>query len=174
MENTQQLPSYDEIEETRKRNEARRLAEGGTNSAPGALQELPEELVADPAEYDGEVGGVTTGRALDEGPERFQTAADDPEFGEEPGGQVHLVVEGRHEKLNTKVEGRTPTSSTLAITGGKVEVGGQYQPGDVVNFVLTVVIDQVAFRDEKDSKTQQVVGRARNHKGYISGIREQD
>jgi hypothetical protein len=134
--------------------------------------ELQAARAADP-EHGERVPGSPAAQQDDGVPDRFPVADQGPELEEQHDGQVRLVVEGRQEKLNTKVEGRTPTSSTLAITGGKVEVGGQYQPGDRVTFVVTVVVDHVAFKDEKDPKTQQVVGRARNHKGAIVGIHEE-
>lgn len=156
---TTHIPSTEEIEAARERAAAERAAQG-----------VQSRITSEPLEFQqvepGYGGGDTIGG-------QYPTPADEPEFSEEPSGQVHLVVEGAHEKLDTKVVGRTPTSSTFTLTGGKIEVGGQYQPGDVVSFVVTAIVDTVTFKDERDPKTRQVVGRARQHKGYISGIQEQ-
>lgn len=143
-------PTQEELEATRRANETARLEGGGSNSAPGAL--TAEDIKQPGLE-----------------PEQFPG----PLLQEDSSGQVQLVVEGRYEKLSNSITGRTPTSSTLRITGGKVEVGGMYQPGDRVSFLVTVVVDEVTVRDEKDLKTGQVVGRARNHKGAIVGIHEE-
>jgi hypothetical protein len=144
---TEQFPTYAEIEAARER----AAQEGGGSPEQQPDQARPENVV-----------------------DRFEGAADDGALLHEgEGGQIALVVEGRQEKLSNAIEGRNPTSSTLRITGGKVEVGGQYQPGDRVSFLVTVVVDEVTVRDEKDNKTGQVVGRARNHKGAIVGIHEQ-
>lgn len=143
-------PTQEELEQTRRANETARLEGGGSNSAPGALTAADLDApVADPAQF----------------PE--------PLLQEDAQGQVSLVVEGRYEKLSNQITGRTPTSSTLRITGGKVEVGGMYQPGDRVSFLVTVVCDAVTVKDETDPKTGQVVGRARNHVARIVGIHEE-
>ena len=106
--------------------------------------------------------------AESEAPEQFP----DNLLQETAGGQVQLVVEGHHERLDSSVTGRSPTSSMLTITGGKVEVGGQYQEDDVVTFQVTVQVDEVSFRTQRDSKTGQSTGRERRHKGRIIGIHE--
>jgi hypothetical protein len=134
--------------------------------------ELQAARAADP-EHGERVPGSPAAQQDDGVPDRFPVADQGPELEEQENGQIALAVEGRWPGLSNEVAGRRPTSSTLAITGGKVEVGGQYQPGDRVTFVVTVVVDHVSLKDEKDPKTQQVVGRARNHKGYIAGIQEQ-
>lgn len=77
------------------------------------------------------------------------------------------MVEGTDGQLTFHVGGSTskrPTSSSLRIVGGRVDVSGQYEKGDLVKVEMTCRVGEVAFVDEVDEKTQQVVGCERRHK----------
>jgi hypothetical protein len=76
------------------------------------------------------------------------------------GGQLTLNVGG----------GKQPTTSTLRIVGGKIEVDGEYKKGQTVALRLEVVVNEVSFKDQHDPKTSQVVGCARNHRGRVVGV----
>ena len=165
MENTETVTA-ESLAEARAAGARRRAEQGEADPFAGMFQDPG----ATPGLMDSTEPVRPDGDSAESNP--YPTPADEPEFSEEPSGQVHLVVEGAHEKLGLNVTGRTPTSSTLAITGGKVEVAGQYDLGDTVSFRVTVVIGDVGFKDETDSKTRQVVGRERRHKGSIIGISE--
>ena len=77
------------------------------------------------------------------------------------GGQLSFKLEG------TKLR---PTSATLRITGGKVDVDGQFQLGDVVAVRVELVVGAVGFVDKHDAKTGQVTGTERQHKARVVGI----
>lgn len=73
------------------------------------------------------------------------------------------VVEGTGQ-LSFSVGGKKPTGSSLRIVGGRVEVNGQYEKGDLLEITMVVRVCEVGFVDESDEKTQQVVGCERRHK----------
>lgn len=99
------------------------------------------------------------------------------EFGEPwndeaPGAaQPPLVLEGRGQ-LSFDVGGKEPTSSHLTLTGGQIEVAGSYDKGDEIVLTVRLVVQEVAFRDEIDRKTGQVVGAKRKHKARITRVDE--
>lgn len=80
------------------------------------------------------------------------------------GGQLTLSVGG----------GKQPTSSTLRLVGGKIDVDGQYSKGEALVLRIECVVNEVAFKDEADSKTGQVVGCARNHRARVTGVKVLD
>jgi hypothetical protein len=81
-----------------------------------------------------------------------------------------LVLEGSGQLTLNVGGGKQPTSSTLRLTGGKVDVEGGFSKGETVVVRIEAVVNEVGFKDEHDSKTGQVVGCQRNHKARITGI----
>lgn len=82
-----------------------------------------------------------------------------------------LVLDGSHEQLSFEVGGKEPTTSYLTLTGGQVEVASGFSKGEKIVLTIEATVQEVAFRDETDSKTQQVVGAKRKHKARITGVR---
>lgn len=76
------------------------------------------------------------------------------------GGQLTLNVGG----------GKQPTTSTLRLVGGKIEVDGQFEKGETVVVRIEAKVNEVGFKDQEDSKTGQVVGCERRHRARITGI----
>lgn len=73
-------------------------------------------------------------------------------------------------QLSFDVGGRPPTSSSLSLTGGKLEIEGQFEKGETVVIRVEAVVNSVGFKDEHDPKTGQVVGCARQQKARIVGV----
>jgi hypothetical protein len=61
------------------------------------------------------------------------------------------------------VGGRTPTGTTLSVTGVKLEDGKDYSKGQVVEIRLVAEIGAVSFRDKHDTATGQAVDCTRAH-----------
>jgi hypothetical protein len=76
------------------------------------------------------------------------------------GGQLTLNVGG----------GKQPTTSTLRLVGGKIEVDGQYAKGERIVVRIEAVVNEIGFKDQEDSKTGQVVGCERRHRARITGV----
>jgi hypothetical protein len=103
----------------------------------------PDDAVQNPDDFDPDEGALPTGDLV-----------------VEAGGQLSLSVGG----------GKQPTSSTLRLVGGRLEVDGQYAKGESVVFRVECVVSSIEFKDEHDAKTGQVVGCNRNHRARITGI----
>lgn len=95
------------------------------------------------------------------------TGQGDEGAGEEPGS---LYLEGSGQ-LTLDVGGTKPTSSSLRIVGGKVEVGGSYKKGELIEATVLLRVDEIAFRDTRDSQTGNVVSTDRAHKATIVELR---
>lgn len=102
--------------------------------------------------------------ALEEHEDRPNGAADDYEPAE-----GELVIEGSGQ-LGFNVGGKKPTTSSLRLTGGKIEVGGSFPKGTTVSLRVTAVVGEVAFIDKTDAKTGQVVDCDRRQKARIVGV----
>lgn len=87
----------------------------------------------------------------------------------DPEGAEDLIVEGSDGQLSLAVGGRKPTTSSLTLVGGKIDVEGQFKKGEIVVVQVECVVGEIAFKDLTDSKTNQVVGCARRHKARIVG-----
>jgi ribosomal protein L21E len=73
-------------------------------------------------------------------------------------------------QLSMSVGGKRATGSSLRIVGGKIEVDGQYEKGQTVHLALECTVGEVAFVDQRDASTGQVVGCERRHKARIVGV----
>ena len=87
--------------------------------------------------------------------------------------ETDLVIEGTGQ-LSFDVGGKRVTSSELKLVGGKLEVEGQFEKGELVVLRLEAIVGEVAFVDSTDSKTGQVVGCARRHKARIVNVSRAD
>lgn len=68
------------------------------------------------------------------------------------------------EQLTFEVGGKTPDGSSLRVVGGRIEIEGQFEKGDMLKIEMLVEVRAVEFVDEVDKKTNQVVGCERRHK----------
>jgi hypothetical protein len=73
----------------------------------------------------------------------------DPTPDEDPSGQL---------KIGFKVGGKKPTSVSLRLAGGKVEVQQELEKGSLVRISYLARVTGVHFTDSDDPKTGQVVG----------------
>lgn len=70
-------------------------------------------------------------------------------------------------QLSMQVGGKKPTSTTLRVTGGKLDTDRVFQKGQKVHVSAVLVVGEVGFVDQTDSATGQVVGCERRHKARI-------
>jgi hypothetical protein len=85
--------------------------------------------------------------------------------GDEP--DVLIVGSGQ---LSFSVGGKRPTTSGLRLVGGKLDVEGSFTKGETVVLRVEAVVGEVAFIDQVDAKTDQVVGCERRHKARIRAV----
>ena len=86
----------------------------------------------------------------------------------DPEAPDDLVIDGSGQ-LSLAVGGKRPTTSSLTLVGGKIDVEGQFEKGEIVVLQVECVVGEIAFKDLTDSKTNQIVGCARRHKARIVG-----
>lgn len=67
-------------------------------------------------------------------------------------------------QLTFDVGGKAPDGSTLRVVGGRIEIPGEFEKGDMLKIEMLVEVRAVEFADEVDKKTNQVVGCERRHK----------
>lgn len=97
---------------------------------------------------------------------------DNPSGQEAALGEVELVIDAGGQ-LSFAVGGKKPTGSSIRLTGGKISIpsgSGQLHKGDDVVLRVVARVSEVAFVDELDQKTQQVVGSERRHKARIINV----
>ena len=81
-----------------------------------------------------------------------------------------LVLEGNGQ-LSFGVGGKRPTTATVRLVGGKIDLAGlQYEKGQTLTLRVECIVGEVAFVDTHDSATGQVVGTERRHKARITGV----
>jgi hypothetical protein len=68
------------------------------------------------------------------------------------------------------VGGKATTSNTTRLVGGKIEVDRDFKKGEKVKFLITAEIGSVAFVDQRDGKTGQVIGAERRHSARILNV----
>jgi hypothetical protein len=74
------------------------------------------------------------------------------------------------QQLSFQVGGKRPTSTGLRLTGGKVDVPGSFMKGSKLVLRVEVRVGEVAFVDEHDPKTGQIIGCQRRHKARILNV----
>jgi hypothetical protein len=106
-------------------------------------------------------------------PQEPESGEDEPSgLPEDDGYSGDLTLKGP-EQLSFAVGGKTPTSSSLRLQGGKVEIEGAFRKGDRIVLTVECEVRGIGFRDEVDQKTGQVVGCARNHVAHITAVERQ-
>lgn len=82
-----------------------------------------------------------------------------------------LVIEGLQGQLGFNVGGKKPTSSTLKIVGGRVDLPkSSVQKGETIVVRAVLQVGEVGFVDQLDKATGQVVSCERRHKARIIDI----
>jgi hypothetical protein len=71
-------------------------------------------------------------------------------------------IEGRRTQLSLLAGGEEPDSSSFKMQGGKVNVEGQFDKGDVIDLIVKVRVAEVDFVDKVDNDGY-VVGTDRRH-----------
>lgn len=90
-----------------------------------------------------------------------------PSGGDLPDG---LMLEAGGQ-LSLEVGGKRPTAGSLALMGGKVTLPkGQFTKGERVVVRVEAVVAHIAFVDQTDAKTRQVVGCERQHKARVESV----
>lgn len=84
-------------------------------------------------------------------------------------GDADVVIAGSGQ-LSFTVGGKRPTTSGLRLVGGKLDVEGSFTKGETVALRIEAVVGEVAFIDQVDAKTDQVVGCERRHKARIRAV----
>lgn len=74
-------------------------------------------------------------------------------------------------QLSFSVGGKKPTTTSVRLTGGKVNIPGSYAKGSKLVLHLEVRVGEVAFVDEHDPKTNQIIGCERRHKARVLNAR---
>lgn len=89
---------------------------------------------------------------------------------EDPG---ETFEDGPFAQLTFEVGGHVPTSSTLVLKGGAIELpdGAEYRKGQRITLSIEAVISEVAFSDKTDAETGDVTGCKRKHAARIDGFR---
>lgn len=100
---------------------------------------------------------------LDRAPANGATHPEVPE-GEDGSASNDAFVMDAGGQLSFAVSGKKPTGSSLRIVGGRTDVSGQFEKGQTIRVELVLRCDEVAFVDEVDRETQQVVACERRHK----------
>jgi hypothetical protein len=73
-------------------------------------------------------------------------------------------------QLSLEVGGKRPTGGTVTLTGGKFSLPkGQFVKGERIVVRVEAIVDKVAFKDQTDAKTRQIVGCERQHEARITG-----
>jgi hypothetical protein len=89
------------------------------------------------------------------------------------GAGVELVIDGSGQ-LSMAVGGKRVTTASLRLGGGKVDVEGQFDKGEILVLRVEAVVGEVAFVDQTDPKTRQVTGCDRRHKARIVALSVED
>ena len=73
-------------------------------------------------------------------------------------------------KLTGQVGGKKPTDSKFRITGGAVELAGQFEKGDRVRLAIDCRVGGVHVDDRIDPQTREVIATTRKHVLKIEGV----
>lgn len=124
-----------------------KVAEKAENGR-GAIDEAHKALGTKP--------GDVPGANIDTGPQDVHD-----------GDELAQSASGAPVQLGFNVGGKKPTSTTLRLTGGRMDTDRVFQKGEKVQATVVLVVGEVAFADQVDSATDQVVGCERRHKARI-------
>lgn len=83
------------------------------------------------------------------------------------------AVLGTSGQLSWDIGGKHPTSSSLALRGGKLDIEGEFYKGETIVLRIECRVGAVEFVDQEDRETGQAVGCARRHKARIVGVKRE-
>lgn len=160
--------------------------ESATAAPPGAEEAMPDEDVpggvepqdedlTQPDESTPDPDGAPDAPPEDVPPVEEPGEGNDDEAGEpeaETSDELTLFVSDG--KLTATIGGKKPTSSSIAIVGGKVGLEGQFEKGEIVPLRIDVLVNDVGLKDSEDPKTGQIVATERRHKARIVAIERYD
>lgn len=138
--------------------------------AAKAEREAAEQEKAGRAEIDAAHAKLGTGEDV-AGSEHFDDGPQDIHGGDgldEGGGEPSPPAPGA--QLSFAVGGKKPTATGLRLVGGKIDVDGSFSKGQTIEMTVIAVVGEVAFVDQVDAKTSQVVGCERRHKARIKSV----
>lgn len=72
--------------------------------------------------------------------------------------------------LGFDVGGKKPTSAGLRLVGGKLDIDRSFKKGEKIVLRIEAEVGELAFVDQRDGKTGQVIGCERRHKARIVGV----
>lgn len=136
-----------------------------------AASTVHEYLAGDPPE--GYVPPAVNGNGAHAEPTPGQQTIDGGEVQAPPPPLEEIRVDGTTQLGFFDAGGKTPQSSSLRLTGGKVELvdGRAFRKGDVIDFSGTAVVREVAVRDKADGQTGIVISAEQKHTGEIIALR---
>lgn len=73
-------------------------------------------------------------------------------------------------QLSWNVGGERPSTASLRLVGGRVDIEGEFKKGERIVLRVECEVREVAFKDETDKATGQIVGCERRHKAAITGV----
>lgn len=130
---------------------------------PGATAEKPQ--TAAEKKKAAEQNGHGEAENIDLGPQDVH--AGDPD---ETGEDVAQSASGAPVQLGFQMTGKRPTAAGLRLVGGKLDVDQQFHKGQKIELQIVAEIREVAFVDQVDGATGQVIGSERRHKAHIVGV----
>jgi hypothetical protein len=103
--------------------------------------------------------GVVPGVQSDPGPQDVYDGDPDEMFPETANVQLSLDAGGKK-----------PTATQLRLIGGKLDIEQVFTKGQTIELRITATVGEVAFVDEHDKVTGQVIGCQRRHKARIDSV----
>lgn len=73
-------------------------------------------------------------------------------------------------QLSFAMAGKKPTTAGLRLVGGKLDIDQQFAKGQKIELRIEAEIREVAFVDQVDGATGQIIGSERRHKAHIIGV----
>jgi hypothetical protein len=109
--------------------------------------------------------------AEQDGPEQFEEPAAPASSTqlERPGADADDEREGQ---ISLFAGGNEPTTTSVRLTGGKIDLPGEYEKGERIVLRVEAIVREVDFVDLVDPKTGDVNATERRHKARITGVRE--
>lgn len=107
---------------------------------------------------------------------RAAAEADGPDQLAEPASSTQLERPGSGddqsgEQLSLIAGGNAPTTTSMRLTGGKIDVPGEFDRGQRIVLRVECVVRGQNFVDQEDAKTGQINATERRHSARITGVR---
>jgi hypothetical protein len=88
------------------------------------------------------------------------TQLERPGAGDQSGEQLSLIAGGN-----------APTTTSMRLTGGKIDVPGEFDRGQRIVLRVECVVRGQSFVDQEDAETGQINATERRHSARITGVR---